>query len=152
MRPYSNEALELKLALEAGLIGRIDIIGWAEVQLMAREEYDDDLAEVAMASRATLKELADLMTRLTGDADPADAMRRILGRMHAALSRDLSQAPAFMGFLNSYCRLSNYEVPDFLLESIGLNEDLYCAREGIYGSEEEAITAFFGYLDRHGVR
>ncbi len=74
MRPHSQQAYELKLALEAGVVESSEIINWAD-QTLSQCDYDDDLANVSMAGGASSKDLIRLLSNLIDQCDEIKAMR-----------------------------------------------------------------------------
>ena len=55
MRPYGEEALEMKLRLLAGLVDVPEVVAWADEVFARSPEYDDDLANICLASKASWK-------------------------------------------------------------------------------------------------
>jgi hypothetical protein len=51
-RPYSPEALDFKLGLEAGVIEPSQVIAWAD-RIIAADAYDDDVANLSCATTAS---------------------------------------------------------------------------------------------------
>ena len=139
----------MKCLLEAGVITPTEVIAWADETLMATEGYNDALAEVSMGSKESPGELAGRLRILTGEVDPFEVMPRVFAAMHDAVMKGSSRLDDLLGFLGSFCSQYHYEVPEYLVESISYGEDLYCAREGIYGSVGEATASSTEYLARH---
>ena len=60
MRPYSQQAFELKMGIEAGVVTSSEVISWAD-ETLSKHDYDDDLANISMASEASPKDLIILI-------------------------------------------------------------------------------------------
>ncbi|WP_035614504.1 hypothetical protein [Haloferula sp. BvORR071] len=147
-----RKAFELKCLLEAGAIAPVEVIAWADGAVMAVEGYHDALAEVAMAAKESRAEVVARLGVLAGDVDSIEVMPRVLAGMHKALVKDRSRLDDFLRFLCAFCAHRSYQVPNYLTECIGYEEDLCLAREGICGSEKEAAAGFLEYLALHGDR
>jgi len=146
MRPYSQIALELKLSIEAGLVEPVEIIAWADDTLMANKKYDDDLANISIASDIRPKNLMILLGRLVDQADEYAAMRRTMARMHDALLSDPYRAHEFTRFLESFWIKHGYNVPSDMSFIVGIEDDFQLAEQGIYGTVEEATQSLINYL------
>ena len=141
-----KKAFELKCLLEAGAISPAEVIAWADGAVMAVESYNDALAEVAMATKESRAEVVTRLGVLAGDVDRLEVMPRVLAGMHEALVKDRSGLDGIIRFLCSFCAHRSYQVPEYLMECIWLEESLCGAREGLFGSEEEATEAALQYF------
>ena len=84
MRPYSQQAFELKMGIEAGVVTSSEVISWAD-ETLSKHDYDDDLANISMASEASPKDLIILIGQVVDQRDDIQAMRNVMGRIYLSL-------------------------------------------------------------------
>lgn len=140
-------ASEFKLALEAGVIDRQEIVRWADDLLMI-EEYDDRLAEISLSLNKTNKDLEALLGELAAPDDDFAGFRGMLGRMHDALKADPTRLHEFTRFLERIWIRLDYTLPDDLGFVIGLEDDFLLAEEGQHGSVSAVLTQLLDNLGR----
>lgn len=143
----STIAYEFKLSLEAGVIDHDEIIRWAD-EILVADEYDDDIANICMATRKTDKELAALLEAVASNENEWAGARRMLGRMHNALLRKPERLHEFTQFLERLWIRSGYEIPDDFSFIIGLEDDYQLAEEGHWASIEEVRENLLMHLAR----
>lgn len=132
----STTAYEFLLSLEAGVIDHSEIIRWADENIVS-DKYDDNIANICMATHKTAKELASLLQAVASDEDKWAGARRMLGRMHDALLRKPERLHEFTHFLERLWIRSGYEIPEDFSFIIGLEDDYQLAEEGHWTSLEE---------------
>lgn len=132
-------ASEFKLALEAGVIDRQEIVRWAD-GLLISEKYDDRLAEISLSGSKTNKDIEALLGELAAPDDDFTGLRRMLGRMHAALEADPTRLHEFTRFLEQLWIRHDYTLPDDLGFIIGIEDDYLLAEEGQFGSIDETLS------------
>jgi hypothetical protein len=131
--PRSAIASEFKLALEAGVIDRAEIVRWADDLLMS-QEYDDRLAEISLSSDKTNKDIEALLGEIATPDDDFAGFRKMLGRMHEALEADPTRLHEFTRFLERLWIRHDYTLPDDLGFIIGLEDDYLLAEDGQFGT------------------
>ena len=57
MKPYAQEAENLRLLLLAGIASVDDVVAWADRTILTLPEYDDDLAEISLGARFPMDEM-----------------------------------------------------------------------------------------------
>lgn len=145
--PRSAIASEFKLALEAGVIDRQEIVRWAD-DLLITEEYDDRIAEISLSASKTNKDIEALLGEIAAPDDNFDGFRSMLGRMHAALETDPTRLHEFTRFLERFWIRHDYTLPDDLGFIIGLEDDYLLAVDGQHGSILEILTQLLDDLAR----
>lgn len=145
--PRSTIASEFKLALEAGVIDRQEIVRWAD-NLLITGEYDDRLAEISLSGDKTNKVIESLLEELVAPDDDFTGFRRMLGRMHEALEADPSRLHEFTRFLERMWIRNDYTLPDDLGFIIGLEDDYLLAEDGQYGTVDEFRSQLLDDLAR----
>lgn len=145
--PHSAIASEFKLALEAGVIDRQEIVRWAD-ELLITEEYDDRIAEISLSTSKTNKDIEALLGEIAEPDDDFAGFRSMLGRMHAALEADPTRLHEFTRFLERLWIRHDYTLPNDLGFIIGLEDDYLLAEEGQYGSISAILTQLLGDLAR----
>jgi hypothetical protein len=150
MKPYSEEALEMKLSFEAGVANVAEVIQWADRTFLGCDNYDDDLAELCMAKDKPQSQLISLLGKLAGPQhEEWAAMRRTMARMHRALSQDLSRARALAKFLEDFWVRHDYQVPEDMSFMAGVGDEYQLAEEGIYGTIDQAKESLLRHLARY---
>ena len=136
MRPYSQQALTLKLGLEAGVVEREKIIAWAD-GVLNDYDYDDDVANLALSKATTKKDLMTLLGKVIDTADVMVAMRPVLGRMSSALQQDRARAHDFADFLERFWTQHNHDLPEEMVFMSCIGDSFQLAKKGVYGDWEE---------------
>jgi hypothetical protein len=145
--PRSAISNEFKLALEAGVIDRKEIVRWADDLLMS-EEYDDRIAEISMSRDKTNKDLEAMLGELEAPDDDFTGIRGMLGRMHNALEADPTRLHEFTQFLERLWIRYDYTLPDDLGFIVGLEDAYLLANEGQFGSVSSVYTHLLDDLNR----
>ena len=142
MRPYSQTAAFYRLAMQAGLATPEEVIAWADGILASSADYDDDLANIALAANASYKELYLLLGQLASGADHWEALRDVLSRMYRALVENPSRIGEFTHFLYVWIEHDD-AVPDDLKFIISIDDEFGLARDGINGTVEGVTWSLF---------
>jgi hypothetical protein len=111
MKPYAQEAEDLRLLLLAGIVSVDDVVAWADQKILTLPEYDDDLAEISLGAEVSMAEMDQRLRRTSAGADKIEAVRRLLGRMHQFLLSNEFRAGEFARVLDSLWR-ELPELPD----------------------------------------
>ena len=148
MRPYSQQAHQLKLGLEAGVVEREEIISWAD-RILMDYDYDDDVANVALAVNAPLKQLASLLGQVIDQSDELVAIRCIMGRMYEILREHPERAHEFSRFLEHFWIQQGYDVPEDISFIAGIEDEFQLAEQGVYGTVEEATRSLLNNLAQY---
>lgn len=122
MSDLAVEAEIRRMQLICGLVSVPEVVQWAETAL-GEVEYDDNLANVAMAADASQSDMVSLLGELATGADPFEAIRQVMGSMHAALTDDPSLAGGFAGVLKQFADEHDDALPEKMSFMSGLNED-----------------------------
>ncbi|MFC7339742.1 hypothetical protein ACFQY0_21340, partial [Haloferula chungangensis] len=143
----SIAAGDFQLSLEAGVVDRDEVIRWADA-ILTESEYDDDLAEISLASGKSDKDLEAILAKIAGTDTNWHGFRRMLGRMHGALLRAPERLPEFTRFLERLWIRHDYTLPDDLGFIVGLEDDYLLAADGQFGSIEEVRRQLLEELSR----
>lgn len=146
-RPYSNDAIELKLGLEAGVIEAREVVAWAD-RVIEEHEYDDDVANLSLAAGASRKEMMSLLAPLIDRGQEWQAMRRTLRRMHQALLEEPSRAHEFARYLESFWIRQGYDGPADMTFMAGIEDEFQLAEQGVYGTVNDATKSLVDALAR----
>lgn len=115
-------AAEVKrMQLICGLISVPEIVKWAETTL-GEVEYEDNLANVALATEASQPEMVTLLGELAAGADRLEAICKVMSSMHGALSDDPSLAAGFAGVLKEFAAEHEDALPEDLGFMTGLDD------------------------------
>lgn len=140
MKPYAQEAENLRLLFDAGIASVDDVVAWADGTISTLPGYDDDLTEISLGTKVPMAEMDSRLRRVSEGADHFEAIRNLLGWMHRTLLSDRSKARGFARLLESLWVANNYKVPSDLINCMaGIDDTFSLAESGTYGSLEEAI-------------
>ena len=95
MKFYAQEAENLRLLLEAGIVSIDEVVGWADRTISTLPEYDDDLVEISLGANLPMDGMDGRLRAVSGGADHIEAVRNLLGRMHRTLLSDRSRSRDF---------------------------------------------------------
>jgi hypothetical protein len=145
-RPYSVEALDLKLGLEAGVIEPSLVIAWAD-RIITTDGYDDDVANLSCAATVSRQAMASLLKPLIDhDTDEWAAVRKTMGRMYRILLNEPSRAHDFALFLENFWSGHGYDVPEEICFIAGIDDAFRLAATGTYGTIEDCTRELIGNL------
>jgi len=129
MKPYAQEAENLRLLFEAGIVSIDEVVAWADRTIMAFPEYDDDLTEISLGAKVQIGEMYSRLSRASVGADTLEAVRNLAGRMHQVLLTDRSRAG------------------DFIRELVRIWADWLDWNENVSHAPEPEDLAFIGELE-----
>jgi hypothetical protein len=95
MKPYAQEAENLRLLFIAGIASVDDVVAWADRTISTLPEYDDNLVKISLGAKVPLDEVDGLLRLVSEGADHIEAVRNLLGRMHRTLLSDRSRTGEF---------------------------------------------------------
>jgi hypothetical protein len=147
MRPFSKQALEMKLSLEAGLADVQEIVEWAD-SVLAETEYDDDLANVCLVQNTSPENMLSLLNRLIDEKEEWFVARKIMIRMYEILLRNPERSRSFVRFLDQFWVRHNYSVPEDMGFIAGIDDEFSLAEQGICGTVELAREFLINNLRR----
>ena len=139
MKPYAQEAEDLRLLFIAGIASVEDIVAWADRTIMTLPEYDEDLVEISLGASVPRDEMNSKLCRASLGADTFEAIRNLAGRMHRILLSDRSRARGFARLLEFMWVDSGFRVPEDLAFMVGIDDTFYLAESGTWGSLKEVI-------------
>ena len=111
MKPYAQEAENLRLLLLAGIVSVDDVVAWADRTISTLPEYDDDLTEISLGAKVPMAEMESRLNRASEGADHSEAIRNLAGRMHRILLSDRSRAKDFAWVLERLYGENPIEIP-----------------------------------------
>ena len=141
MKTYAQQAETRRIELIAGLISVRDVIAWADQIIASHPEYDDDIANLSLAGNKTPQDIESDLHRLAAGAEPFEAIRVVMGRMHDVLLADASRARDFTRVLEHLWVQNDFEVPEDMQFIVGIDDEFSLAEQGIYGTVAEATAS-----------
>ena len=141
MKPYAQEAENLRLLFDAGIASVEDVVAWADRTILTLPEYDEDLTEVSLGAKVPMAEMDSRLHRAGIGADPFVAIRNLAGRIHRTLLLDRSRARDFARMLEGLWVDSGFKVPEDLAFMAGIDDAFYLAESGTWGSLNEVIDS-----------
>lgn len=111
MKPYAQEAENLRSLFDAGIVSVEDIVAWADRTISRLPEYDDDLVEISLGAKVPRDEMDARLRRASEGADHSEAIRNLAGRMHRILLSDRSRARDFARVLERLYGENPIEIP-----------------------------------------
>jgi hypothetical protein len=139
MKQYIQEAENLRLTLIAGIVNMQDIVQWADSTLIELDHYNDDLANISLASKSLPQEVDSILKQLGQGADKHEAIRNLLGLMHGILRKDRTRASDFIGVLDRLWIESDCNVPKDLGFMTVIDDEFYLAEQGICPTVDQVI-------------
>jgi hypothetical protein len=139
MKPYAQEAENLRLLFIAGIVSADDVVAWADRTISTLPEYDDDLVEISLGAKVSMAEMEARLHRVSAGADTFEAIRNLAGRMHHILLSDRSPARGFARLLANLWAENDYRGPKDLAFMDRIDDSLYLADSGQWGSPKEVI-------------
>jgi hypothetical protein len=127
-----------RLGVLYGIIDPRRAVAWADRIVATQDAADPAVIEVAGAWRASAGDLASLLGRVPGDADPGTVFRLVLVLVDEALSADPGRIEAMA---RAVSLLSTCELPmghPLASPFIGLDDGLHLAQAGLLGTVEDA--------------
>ena len=139
MKPYAQEAENLRLLFVAGIASADDVVAWADRTISTLPEYDDDLVDISLGATVPRDEMNSRLCRVSWGADQFVAIRNLAGRMHRTLLSDRSRAGHFARLLDLFWVDSNFKVPEDLAFMARIGDAYALAEQGTWGSLNEVI-------------
>lgn len=117
MKPYAQEAENLRLLFIVGIASIDDVVAWADRTISTLPEYDEGLTEISLGANLPKDEMDRRLRRLSTGADRIEAIWNLAGRMHRMLLSNESLAKEFARTLaRLYCEYGR-EFPDDLADT-----------------------------------
>lgn len=95
MKPYAQEAENLRLLFDAGIVSVEDVVAWADRTISTLPEYDNALVEISFGAKVPKDEMDGRLRLVSEGADHLEAIQNLLGRIHRTLLSDRSRARDF---------------------------------------------------------
>jgi hypothetical protein len=111
MKPYAQEAENLRLLFKAGIVSIDEVVDWADRTILALPEYDCDLTEISLGVKVPVAEMDRRLRRVSEGANHSEAIRNLAGRMHRILLSDRSRARDFARVLERLYGENPIEIP-----------------------------------------
>jgi hypothetical protein len=152
MKPYAQEAENLRLLFIAGIASVDDVVAWADRTISTLPEYDDALTQISLGAKVPMAEMESRLNRVSEGSDFFEAIRHLLGRMHRTLMSDRSRARDFARVVDHLWIHIFDSHPDDLIFMQGIEDAFSLAETGIWGTIEEAIDRLISSTARfdHG--
>lgn len=148
MKPYTQQAEFFRLALEAQLVEPAEVIAWAVAQLAAMDEYDDDLANLALISPVTTRNALNALMPLANGADRWEALREIMGKLYDELRVNHERGEEIARFVVRQRLEDPNHMPQDMYGIYIIDEEFELAREGIHGTIESATRNLLEILEK----
>ncbi|HSA96609.1 MAG TPA: hypothetical protein VLJ16_11185, partial [Acidobacteriota bacterium] len=101
MKPYAQEAENLRLLFDAGIVSVDAVVAWADRTILTFPDYDEDLVNVSLGAKVPMIEMDSRLRRVSWGADIFEAIRNLAGRIHSTLLSDRLRARDFARVLES---------------------------------------------------
>jgi hypothetical protein len=129
---------ELYLGIESGFYSPEEAITWADDYLLSHD-YNDNVANIAMAENKSPKEMLSLLSRLAHNKYRIEAIRPLLCRMSEELEKRESIAIHIVKYCEKFWVEQGYELPDDMQFMGAVEDEFYLATEGLYWTKGEAL-------------
>lgn len=154
----SQKALEMRLALEAGLLEPKAVIEWADRALACSSNYDDSVANISLATDSSQSELVELLGKFPEPENVWTSLEGIFPMMHAKLIEQPSLTLELIHFLWRF-HFNHLESKTALPANLEFILDLMClldpyVSENLPGTPilEEATNILMKNLRRFAIK
>ena len=138
----------MRLCIEAGVASIGEAVTWAESRLRDHS-YDDDVANVALYSGTSHKEIAILIGYCCDPGtDELEAMREVLGKLALKLRDEPTVIEEIAKHLEMFWIGRSYDLPSDMRFIVGLHDSVLLAKDGIYGELGSVREALQEQLER----
>ncbi len=107
--------------------------------------------DISLAGNQQAEQIAELLGAIPGIADPVTVMRRCLGDLEKWIGTDCDKAQHVATYLNSLAGTALLPEPHFGPEPYFLDDNFTLARQGTYGSLEDAFSELREWLRKHAI-
>ncbi len=135
--------------LQYGLASGIDVVKWADSQIIALDSPPGSLIDLSMTPTGQSADLLSHLRALASGADVWAAFRAVLGPLHDYVAARPSQAEDFAYELLRTAAWINPEgMPEDLRFLYHFDDAFFLARDGSFGRTEDVLQDFLRELAR----
>jgi len=149
MADLKPEAERLRIGIVAGWRPVQDAIAWADRIIAESTEPPAQVLEIALAASRTRHEVGTLLRAVPGAADPVAVMRACLADLRRWIGDNPERGETAARYLFAIAGSEELPVEAFGSQPYGLDDSFALARQGTYGTVEEAHQALVEWLERH---
>lgn len=134
------------IALTNNLLDKNEVIKWADDIITNDSEPDYFIIELSLCGHKNLNDIVSLLNTYIGEEKPQISYRVILGflyRQYVARQITLKKVLSTVDWIVWKANLTNEE-KSFMY---GLDEEFYCAEEGIYGTVKDIEDKTLRFLE-----
>jgi hypothetical protein len=146
---HKLEAERLKVGLARGWIPVAACVAWADKIIAS--EGNPELAVIDVASAASLdrSEVANLLSHVSGTADPVDVMRRCLFDLREWVGMNEDRGRQAAAYLYEAVWAGALPPEHFGNQPYRLDDAFSLADSGVFGTRKEAMADLLGFFDTH---
>jgi len=148
---YKEEAERLRLGLMGGWRSVKEVVDWADSVVAGFQHPPAHFIDISLSENQRVETIAELLGAVPGIADPIAVMRRCLGDIEKWVSDDCEKAQQVARYLHSLAGTALLPEPHFGSEPYFLDDNFALARQGTYGSLEDAFSELRSWLKKHTI-
>ncbi len=150
-----TEALTLKeeadwihLCFRRGLIGKEEVIAWADSVIEAKEAPHPQVIEIAMAGGRFTDDVLRLLESIPGTSDPKRVRARLFRSMRRDLAEDETKLQRITRILFQMAVAGDSPTPKAEAEMFGFDDAVELAAGGVFGNIGAVRREVLTFLDR----
>lgn len=151
MSPSRDEAEALAVGLELGVCSIVDVVAWADAQLLREDAPPSVLCDVSLAGGRYPQDVAGLLRQVPGQACRPNIDRLLIVLMYHQLRRHSACAGPIAWALRELDFSHRIEDPQLSEFAFYLGHKAYLAEEG-YGLENEVFQTMADVLEQAAER
>ena len=147
MSRTTDEAGDLRVGYQLGLVSRHEVIAWADDVIASAAEPPYEVIELALMSSAHPQDILSKLRELSPAVTTVSVLPRVLGNLayrlrdNPALGRGVARA-LWVVYVES-----GYDVPPELNSICCFDEDYALAEEGGYGTEAQVFHELLTFAE-----
>ena len=147
--PLCQDAQRMSFMLQYGLASGVDVVKWADSQIIALDSPPGTLIDLSMTPPGQTADLLSHLRALASGADIWAAFRAVLGLLHDYVVSRPSQAEHVANeLLRTAAWIDSEGMPEDLRFLYHFDDAFFLARDGSFGRTEDVLQDFLRDLAR----
>jgi hypothetical protein len=150
VRDLKTDAERFRIGVAGGWVNPQAAIAWADSVIAAEARPESAFFDISSASGRDRSELSILLSKVPGEADQVEVMRRCLGDLGAWVDGDASRGRQAAEYIYKAACSGELAEDFFGLEPFRLCDAFSLADAEVTGSREEAMADLVRFLEHYG--
>ncbi|MDH3507088.1 MAG: hypothetical protein OEQ25_08100 [Gammaproteobacteria bacterium] len=143
-----EEAEILAVGLRLGLVQQLEVIAWADKQILDQDDPSIELIDLASMREAHALDVLGKLRELSPGRPVLEVLPAVLNRFTERLREDPTLGPSVAKGLWDIAVEANYQVPEELSPIFGFDEDYWLAQSGAYGTDADVYANLLTFCER----